>query len=181
MRLILNNVRGAFLQVFQAKAFEGSEPAFSGAFIFPKNHPQVKELNQAIEKVGKEKFGAKWDAIYKAMKATDKTCLHDGDSKSQYDGFEGNLFVTARNKVRPTALNRDRSPVTEEDGVIYSGCYLNASLEIWAQDNKWGKRINATLRGVQYFGPGEAFSSGGAPATEDEFPDLSTDDTDPTA
>lgn len=60
---------------------------------------------------------------------------------------------------------------------------MNASIELWAQDNKqFGKRINAQLRGVQFLRDGDAFAAG-SPASEDEFEDLGDqgDDTDPTA
>ena len=67
----------------------------------------------------------------------------------------------------------DRSPLTEADGVIYAGCYVNASIEFWAQDNNFGKRINAQLRGVQFNGDGDAFSAG-RPADADEFEEVSS-------
>jgi hypothetical protein len=181
VRIALKNVRGAFLNLFEAKAFEDGPKSYSGTFILGPKHPQFKELNDAITAVAKEKWGAKADAVLKSLKATDKVCLHDGDTKSNYEGFEGNFFVNARNKVRPTAMNRDKTPVSEEDGVIYSGCYVVAYLELWAMDNKFGKRVCATLRGVQYFGPGDAFSGGGAPLSEDEAEDLSVEGEDPTA
>ena len=65
----------------------------------------------------------------------------------------------------------DRSPLTETDGRPYSGCYVVAIVELWAQDNSWGKRVNATLKGVQFFADGEAFS-GGTPASAGDFDDL---------
>jgi hypothetical protein len=47
-----------------------------------------------------------------------------------------------------------------------------AIVELWAQDNSWGKRINATLKGVQFYQDGEAFA-GGVSASADDFEDLS--------
>ncbi len=64
--------------------------------------------------------------------------------------------------------------MAEEDGVIYAGCYVNASIEIWAQDNQYGKAIRATLRGVQFFRDGDAFTANNV-AAADEFDDLSVD------
>lgn len=46
-------------------------------------------------------------------------------------------------------------------------------LEFWAQDNKFGKRVNATLMGVQFFRDGDAFSGGGA-ASDDDFDDVTS-------
>lgn len=171
-RIKLRNVRLAFPALFEAKTVNGEgAPAFSGAFILPKNHPQVKEINATIETVAKAKWGPKAEAILKQARAADKVALHDGDAKSEYDGFAGNLYISARNKSRPLVVDKDKTPLGQADGKPYAGCYVIASLEFWAQDNNYGKRINASLRGVQFFADGDAFAGGGA-ASEDEFDDL---------
>lgn len=172
MKVKLSNVRLAFPCLFEAKTVNGEgKPAFSACFLLDPADPQVKELNAAIETVAREKWGAKADAIIKQMRAQDKVALHDGDLKSNYDGFPGNLYVSARSATRPLVIDKDKSALTEPDGKPYAGCYVNASIELWAQDNNYGKRVNASLRGVQFFRDGDAFAGGGA-ASEDEFDDL---------
>jgi hypothetical protein len=174
MKIKLQNVRLAFPQLFEAKTVNGEgKPAFSAAFLIDPADPQVKTINAAIEQVAKEKWGAKADAMLKQMRAGDKLALHDGDLKSSYDGFVGNLYISARSATRPLVINADKSPLVEADGKPYAGCYVNASVELWAQDNNYGKRINASLGGVQFARDGDAFAGGGA-ASEDEFDDLST-------
>lgn len=169
MKLKLTNVRLAFPSLFEAKAVNGEgEPRFSASFLLDPADPQVKTLNAAIDAVAKEKWGAKTEAILKQLRATDKVALHDGDLKSQYDGFPGMLYVSAANKVRPLVIDADKSQLAPSDGRPYAGCYVNASIELWAQDNNYGKRVNASLRGVQFFRDGDAFAGGGA-ASEDEF------------
>ena len=172
MKIKLENVRLAFPQLFEAKTVNGEgEPAYSASFLFAADHPAAAALKAAFEQIGKDKWGAKWPAVKKEIEAKDRTALHDGDTKADYDGFPGNLFVSARNKVRPLVVDRDRSPLAAQDGRPYAGCYVNASIELWCQDNNYGKRINASLRGVQFLRDGDAFAVGGA-ATEDEFDDL---------
>lgn len=172
MKIKLNNVRLAFPALFEAKTVNGEgDPAFSASFLMEPNHPAVAELRAAFEQIGKEKWAAKWPAIKKEIEAKDRLALHDGDLKSQYGGFEGNLYVSSRAKTRPLVIDKDRSPLTAADGKPYAGCYVNASIELWAQDNNYGKRINATLRGVQFYRDGDAFA-GGAPADADEFDDV---------
>lgn len=169
MKLKLENVRLAFPQLFEAKAVNGEgEPAFSAAFILTPNHPSLKAVQDAIEAVGKDKWGVKWPQVKKDIEGKDRSPLHNGDTKADYDGYAGNLFISSRNKVRPLVIDRDKSPLTAADGRPYAGCFVNANIELWAQDNKYGKRINASLRGVQFFKDGEAFS-GGSAADEDEF------------
>ncbi len=61
------------------------------------------------------------------------------------------------------------------DGKPYSGCYVNGIVDIWAQDNGFGRRLNATLKGVQFVKDGDAFS-GGTAVSADAFDDLGVDE-----
>ncbi|MDZ7789711.1 MAG: DUF2815 family protein [Xanthomonadales bacterium] len=174
MKVMLTNTRLAFPAMFEAKTVNGEgEPAFSAALILDPtaNAKDLAKLDEAIEQVAKDKWGAKADAVLTKLKSTDKLALHDGDTKADYDGFPGNQYVSARSKTRPTVVDRDRTPLAESDGRPYAGCYVNASIELWAQDNNYGKRINAQLRGIQFVQDGEAFAGGGA-AAADEFEEL---------
>lgn len=172
MKVKLKDVRLAFPQLFEAKTVNGEgKPAFSASLLLDPSDPQVKAIEAAIEQVAKEKWGAKADAMLTAMRKADKVALHDGDLKATYDGFPGNLYVSARSATRPLVIDKDKSPLTEQDGKPYAGCYVNASIELWAQDNNYGKRINASLGGIQFSRDGDAFAGGGA-ASEDEFDDL---------
>lgn len=169
MQIKLSGVRLAFPTIWEAKTVNGEgEPAFSASFLMAPDHPDVAKIREAADKVGAEKWGAKWPALKKELTAKDRMPLHDGDTKSSYAGFEGNLYVSARNKTRPLVIDRDKSPLTVADGRPYGGCYVNASIELWCQDNNFGKRINASLRGIQFLQDGEAFAGGGV-ASEDEF------------
>lgn len=172
--LQLRNVRLAFPVLWTPKPFAGEgDPAFSASFILPPTHPQVKEIRATIEKVAKEKWNDKAAAILKQLIAGGKTCINDGDAKAQYAGYAGNLYVATRadQTKKPLIIDQNKSPLVAADGRPYAGCYVNASIEIWAQDNGFGKRINAQLRGVQFMGDGESFG-GGSVASADEFDDL---------
>ena len=169
MRVRLDKVRLAFPALFTAKAFgDSQDAAFSASFLLAPDHPAVKVLAAAMMQVAKEKWGPKADATFKQLKGADRLCLRDGAAKSDYQGFEGQLYVSARATVRPLVIDRDKSPLAATDGKPYAGCYVNAVLDVWAQDNKYGKRVNATLAGVQFVGDGEPFSGAGA-ASEDDF------------
>ncbi|HHW4683064.1 MAG TPA: DUF2815 family protein [Xylella sp.] len=172
MKLKLNNVRLAFPTLFEPRTVNGEgNAAYSASFIMDPADPQVSTLNQAIGQLARDKWGAKADAILKQLRATDKVALHDGDLKSTYDGFPGHLYVSARSAKRVLVIDRDRTPLTEQDGKPYAGCFVNAIIELWVQDNNYGKRINAALCGVQFLSDGEPFAGGSVANTED-FEDL---------
>lgn len=177
MQIQLKNVRLAFPELFQPKAFNGEgELAYSATLLIGPKDPQVKNIKAAIEAVAKEKWGAKADATLKTLQANNKLALRDGNLKSEYEGFEGNLFLSTRSKTRPLVIAQDKSALTALDGKPYAGCYVNASVDFWVQDNKYGKRVNAQLRGVQFIRDGEPFGGGGA-ASADEFDELETEET----
>lgn len=155
-----------------------SKPRYGVSLILAPEHPDVKKIEALQEKLVLEtdfKDKSKPKDVLDFLKKKDFLVLHDGDDKKKFEGFEGNLYLAPSADTRPTAVNRDRSPVTEDDGVIYSGCYVNAKVEIWVQDNQWGKRVNATLLGVQFVKDGDSFAGGPPPANPDDFPDLDAD------
>jgi hypothetical protein len=182
MKYLIKNARLSFPDIFKAKAVnEGDEPSFSASFLLLPTDPQVKEMNAIFEALAREEWKDKAPAIMKMLRAQDRICLHDGGLKP-YAGYEGTVYVSSRSKNRPTVFDRQRNPVTADSGLVYSGCYVNGSVEFYAQDNQYGKRINAQLRGVQFVKDGDAFAAG-TPASEKDFDDLGDqgDDTDPTA
>jgi hypothetical protein len=160
----LPRVRLSFAELFKAKAFaEGQEAYFKATFLLdPSNAEHAKvlgKLKASVESLTAEAFnGEKLPA--------DRICIANGNTK-KYDGYAGMIAVSSSNKVRPVVVNRARQPVAEGDAECpYSGCYVNASITLWTQNNKFGKRINANLRGVQFVDDGEAF--GIAPVDADE-------------
>lgn len=176
MKVKVQDVRLAFPALFEAKTVNGEgDPRFSAVFILDPKSDNVQRIRAAIEAVAKEKWGAKADAILKELATKDRICYAPRPKTNQsgdiYDGFDGMHYINASNKARPLVLDRNATPLTAKDGRPYGGCYVVASIELWAQDNNYGKRINATLRGVQFFRDGDAFG-GGKPASPDEFDDL---------
>jgi hypothetical protein len=177
MKIVIKLARISFANgLFTPKAGEdGGEAKFSSAFIIPKDHPQVAEITAAMKEVAKEKWGAKADAIYTELKSANKLALHDGDTKASLDGYAGNLFLNGTNRSRPTVLDRDKTPLTQADGKPYSGSYVNVSLDLWAMDNKFGRRINAQLLAVQFAKDGDSFG-GGAAFEDNDFEVVEADD-----
>jgi hypothetical protein len=177
LKIKLTNVRLAFPALFQPQTVNGEgDPAYSATFILDPTHPQIREIKSAISDIAKAKWGAKAEQQLTLMEKQDKTALHDGDLKANYDGFAGNLYISARTKARPTVVDRDRRPLTAADGKPYAGCYVTAIVELWAQDNQYGKRINASLGGVQFVSDGDSFGGGASVTTADDFDDLAVDD-----
>ena len=160
--------------LFEAESFEdGGKKEFSASFLIPKDSPLVTQLKEALLKVANEKWGEKGPQMLQTLFRDDRLCLHDGDRKD-YEGYANHFFLRASNAVRPLVIDGQRNPVTAADGKVYSGCYVNATITLWGQDNRFGRRINANLRGVQFAADGEAFA-GGSTGTVDEFEAVPTE------
>lgn len=176
----LKNVRLAFPKLFTAESVgkDSSKKYFSAAFPIEPDGENHKALEAGIVAAAKEKWPDKWETILKTLRKKGDLSYHHeeltNDEGDVYDGFQGMHSLNAsRNetKGRPLVRDRNNTPLTEGDGRPYAGCYVNASVEVWAQDNANGKRINVSLRGVQFYKDGDAFG-GGVPFSDDEFDEL---------
>ncbi|SAL47141.1 hypothetical protein AWB74_02108 [Caballeronia arvi] len=186
----LQSARLSFPDLFEAKQFEGAGPfSYRAAFLIEENAPvMVKSADgswkkttmaKVIASIAEEKWKTKAPAILKTLEGNpQKCCWYDGSVKD-YDGYEGNFVLSAsrnEDKGRPIVIDRDKSPLVAADGKPYAGCYVNGTVELWAQDNKFGKGIRATLRGVQFVKDGDAFSAG-SPVSEDDFDTIDAPET----
>lgn len=171
MKIKLHNARLSFPSVFRRENFNGEEGKFAATFLLNKESQadKIKEIQKGIESLVV-------DRLKGAKLKEDKICLKDGDG-IEYAGYAGHMSIKASNNKRPLVLNADKSQLTEDDGKLYAGCYVNAVIELWAQDNQYGKRINANLLGVQFFKDGEPFSDG-VVASEDDFDAFEYDEED---
>lgn len=154
-KIKLANVRLSFPSLFKMASFGGeSTGKYEATFVLDKEgHAEViEQLKKRIKTLMKTEL--------KGKIAADKICLKDGDDLGRPE-FEGKYTIKASTKRRPLVIDRDKTPLTEEDGKPYAGAYVNAIISLWAQDNKFGKRINAQLDGVQFHADGEPFGDGG--------------------
>ena len=144
---------------------------FQAKFILDKKKSKafIEEIEDAIDELIEKKWGKR-----PAKLGDDRLCLRDGDDEDGAE-FHGAMVLSASNTKRPEVRDRNKAPLVEEDGKPYAGCYVNAIVRLWAQDNKYGKRINASLEAVQFLKDGEAF---GAPPVDvdSKFKDFGDDE-----
>lgn len=169
-KIKLNNVRLSFPSLFQRASFQGEAGKFEATFLLNKEtHAEtIALIDKAIKAAIK-------DSLKGAKVPADKLCFKDGD-EIEYDGYAGCMSLKASNNKRPMIIDKDKTPLTEDDGKPYAGCYVNAVVELWAQNNNYGKRINANLLGVQFLKDGQPFGDGGVTATNDDFDAFGDDD-----
>lgn len=172
--------------LFQPTAFKPTDtPAFAFSLIADPTKPRLAAQIEEIKALEKEEFkkaymaskGAKeasFEGVWNALAWDDKV-IRDGDLKAAYDGFEGNVFISARatppRQAAPLILAKDATKLSEGmPGAPYGGCYVNAQIEIWGQYGTH-KGARATILGVQFARDGDAFG-GGKPADPEAFSNL---------
>lgn len=159
-RFTLKNVRLSFPSLFKKAEFDGAATKFEATFLLDKDSQadQVAMVEQKIEEFLKEKFPKG------APKSIKRTVFVDGDTKD-YDGYENQMAFKGSNNKRPTLIDRDKTPIIEEDNILYAGCYVNAIVDLWYSDHpKGGKQVLGNVLGVQFVKDGDAF---GADTTAD--------------
>jgi len=172
-KVLLKNVRLSFAALFEPDEMTQDDGTvrrtFKANFLIPKDtddedaQRNLKLLKDMSAKVKNEKWGSKdkWPKI-----KADRIFLRDGDQEN-WDGYAGNWYVSSNRSEKqgppPTITNRKDADgkwvraKPGEAGCPYSGCYVNAQIRIWVQDNKHGLRLNASLESVQFLRDGEAF------------------------
>lgn len=178
MKLVIRNARISFPELFEASQFQGQGPFnYRASFLVTPDSQAKKDIDAAISQVASDKWGKKADQYLPGLKSNpQKICFIDGNLKA-YNGYENMWALSAsRNQDNgaPVVVDGRKNPIRASDGKIYGGCYVNAVVEIWAQDNSFGKGIRATLVSVQFVKDGESFG-GAAPATDDGLDDLGDD------
>lgn len=174
--LLLRNVVLDWPNLYRPGGREGDTPRYGASFILdpanPEHAAQIEAIKAAQIAVCKAKWKDQAKAMYDRFVKTEKLALREGDDKiTKYPYLAGKLVLATASKQdgpKPTTVDGARKDVPESAGLFYRGCIVNAKVQIWAQDNKFGQRINCQLRGVQFVSRGEALGAGGA-AQPDEF------------
>jgi hypothetical protein len=156
------------------KSDASAKEKYRATILLPKDHPQIPEIIAIMKAEAKATFGAKWEAVYKAAEMQQKLCLRDGDLKSQYAGFEGWYYISASSEIQPSVYgyNPNDGIIQRDSGKVFSGCWVNASLDFYAYDSV-AKGVAAGLRGVQLCltppGMPDDALGGGTAASESDF------------
>lgn len=175
----LTNVRLSFPRLKEPVKFDENNPneipKYKASFLLDPNDPAHAKTIEEIKAAAKKCIIDAWGQKPKTMKPIE--CFGDGDTQINkkteevYDGYAGMFYVSAANARRPLLQDRNGEQVDRDrvEEVFYGGCYVNASIDLWIQDNDFGKALRCQLRGVRFRRDGEAFGGGGV--SEDELAD----------
>lgn len=156
--------RFSFVNVWEPKSINGSDPKYSVSVIVPKTDKKsISAIFAAIEEAKKDgavKFGGK-------VPSNLKTPLRDGDIDRPDDpNYKGCYFVNANSKDAPQVVDGKLQSILDRSE-LYSGCYGKVSINMYAFNINGNRGIAAGLGNMQKLRDGE--SLGGRSRAEDDF------------
>lgn len=169
--VMIKNVRLSYPMLAKAEGYNGGDPRYGANFIIERGSQTHKDVFAVLREAAIAKWGDKGEIELKACLANpQRCCLQPGEAKKLDDSV---VVLAAYNKAeRPPAIFRgNRESVRDPDDIralLYPGCYVNAKITIWVQDNSFGKALRASIGGVQFNKHGEPFTVSSA-ATAEEF------------
>ena len=166
----LSNVRLSFPNLVEAKLPKGvpnGTAKFNADFILTPDHPDYGRFMLAVKGVATEKWKEQAVARLNAMQAERRMrCFGEGSEKVNqttlkiYDGYEGMRYIGASaNADNPPVMVRPNGSVVDSTNTmertqlarkLYGGCFVNAAVRPWAQDNQFGKAIRCELVALQF-------------------------------
>ena len=168
-KIMLRNVRLSYEHIFQPSAMDdNSTPKYSAELLIPKDHPDLPAVKRAIFEAGAEKFpqaisaGKPWPMGFTcALKDADKDVDGSGVILSEKNpASKGCYILKAQSTRRPATVGRRKEQLTEADGIIYSGCYINVSAAAAGYEfGKIKKGVTCYLNAVQFVADGERFGT----------------------
>jgi Protein of unknown function (DUF2815) len=175
-KIKLKNVRLSYANLFKARRSDKKDPTskmkYSTALLIPKSHPQMQELRDAIEENGVEKFGKKWAGMVE-----EKNPIKDGDAKKFADdpAYKGMWVINANSERKPQIVDRHVQPITDEEE-IYSGCWVNATFNVYAFEGETNKGVTFGLNNIQLVKSGEELRIGGVAGADADFDEVEDDE-----
>lgn len=164
VQLTLKNVRLAFPHLFEPSSFDGEQAKYSADLIIKKDHPDAPALKRAFFDAGRETFPNDFDktgvwprGFHCSLKDADKDTDNSGVILSEkYPEYKGCYILKANSTRKPVVVDRHAQPISEEQGVIYAGCYVYVKVGVNGYTyGKMTKGVKAYLNGVQFFRDGE--------------------------
>ena len=174
--IYLSNVRLSFPHLVEPhSSLEGGVKKYSADFIMPQDHPGFKQFMQQYATLIQTKWSEHANQVMQLIQTDRKLrCFGAGNEKidkktfQPYSGYLNMVYITANKDVPPQMIQSDGKPVDDTNTMayqalarkMYGGCYVNAAVKPWVQDNKHGRGIRCDLVAVQFAGDDEAFGEG---------------------
>ena len=166
----------SYLNCWEPKSINGSNPKFSVSLIIPKSDTKtVERIKNAIQ-AAYEEGAAKLKGNGKSVPALKniKYPLRDGDEERPDDeNYKGCYFINANSATAPGIVDADCQPILTRSE-MYSGVKGRASINLYAFNSNGNRGIACGLNNLQKISDGTPL--GGKSRAEDDFATAEDDD-----
>ena len=144
-------------------------------FILPATHPGWQKTMQVYGQMMVATFAEHANTVMQMIQNDRKlrgfgvgTEKINKKTFKPYDGYEGQMFITAGSERQPQIIQADGSPVDPANTMavqqlarkLYGGCRVNAAVKPWVQKNQHGNGFRFDLVAVQFFKDDAPFGEG---------------------
>ena len=178
--IFLSDVRLSFPHIAepqkQRNEVTGKERiSYNAEFILPATHPGWQKTMQVYGQMMVGMFAEHANTVMQMIQNDRKlrgfgvgTEKINKKTFKPYDGYEGQMFITAGSERQPQIIQADGSPVDPANTMavqqlarkLYGGCRVNAAVKPWVQKNQHGNGFRFDLVAVQFFKDDVAFGEG---------------------
>ena len=183
--IYLSNVRLSFPHLAepqrQVNEATGKERiSYNCEFIMPQDHAGFTQFLQRYGSMALEKWKEHAQTVMAMIQQDRKLrCFGRGEEKinkktfQPYDGYAGNVFITAGRDSQPQVIQADGQPIDPTNTMayqqltrkMYGGCRVNAAVKPWLQENKHGRGVRCDLNAFQFAGDDTPFGEGAVDAS----------------
>lgn len=176
--IVLTRVRLSFPHVAAPQVRDNPDgtkkSSYSADFILAPDHPGWAQFMTVVQQMAQAKWGANAAGVL-AMVNQDKRLRGFGRGEEKmnkegkvYDGYAGNLYIGAGSSTQPQ-IGDARGAIIDpantmalltEARKLYGGCWVNAVVKPWMQENKHGRAVRCDFVAIQFLEDGEAFGDG---------------------
>ena len=178
VKVFLPDVRISYPSLLEPRAgLQGGDPKYDATFLFSPDSGAAHNLNAAVQDIARRAFGNAADKILQSNSPVKK----GDDRENPPAGYAGNLYITARSKMRPDLRDSNpqimlTDPATIQDR-FRGGYHVNAFVEVYSYEAKAAtgaiikRGIAAMLLGIQFKAYDKPF--GGVSLSASDYPDES--------
>lgn len=173
--IMITNARLSFPHLVEPHA-PGNNPqakkSFSADFILEPDSADWQAVQQRIQDLAVAAWAEQAQAILQMIYQDRRQRFFgtgdekiDKNSMQPYNGYAGKVYVSGKRDQQPQMIKTNGAAADPANTMecqqlarsMYGGCYVNAAIRPWIQDNQHGRGVRCELIAVQFSKDGEAF------------------------
>lgn len=171
--LFLSNARLSFPHLVEPHSPNpNSKKTYQADLLIAENSADWQALMQRVQELARNEWAEHAEQVLQ-MIYQDRRLRFFGKGEERvnkttmqpYDGYAGMVYVSGKRDIQPQMIKQNGAAADPNNSMecqalaraLYGGCYVNAAIRPWIQDNEHGRGVRCELVAVQFAKDGEAF------------------------